>query len=149
MLADAVFLIAIVAIALVTPKGSAYRAINLVLVGEFSLTLAIVGFANLYIDSLVWVDAAKIAKDLMFIGLFYKVGGTMLARVQGWIATYHVALIASALLSTTVLDQSYPYIMGVFCAIQLLCGIRGAVHGVVCSHFIVDSRGNYHRRRHT
>lgn len=149
MIADAIFMLAIVAIALITPKGSAYRAINLILVGEFSLTLAIVGFSHLYIDNPLYVDLAKIAKDLVFIYLFRHVGGLMLARVQGWIATYHAALVASIFFTSTILDQSYIYVMGILCAIQLLCGIRGALHGIVCSHYFVDTGGHYHRRRHS
>jgi len=73
----------------------------------------------------------------------------VLAKVQGWIASFHVALAASVILSTSLLADNYSIIMGGFCAVQLLCGVRGALHGVVCSHFVVDSRGNYHRRGHS
>lgn len=149
MLIDALFIITIAVIALVTPKISAYRAINLVLAGEFVATLAIVGFADLYLSQGVWVYLIKLTKDVMFTLIFYRIGGLMLSRIQGWMAAYHVALIASLLLSSQVLDDYYSYIMGAFCAAQILCGLRGALHGLVCSHYFIDSGGVVHRRRHT
>lgn len=148
MLIDALFIITISIIALITPKRSGYRAVNLVLVGEFVTTLVIVGFSDLYLDQGVYVYLLKLVKDLMFVVIFWRMGGVILSRIQGWMASFHVAVIASIFLSSYILDDYYSYIMGAFCAAQILCGIRGALHGVVCSHHFIDSGGIVHRRRH-
>ena len=148
MLIDALFIITISIIALITPKRSGYRAVNLVLVGEFVTTLVIVGFSDLYLDQGVYVYLLKLVKDLMFVVIFWRMGGVILSRIQGWMASFHVAVIASIFLSSYILDDYYSYIMGAFCAAQILCGIRGALHGVVCRHHFIYSGGIVHRRRH-
>jgi len=148
VLFDLVVMVAAVSIAVITPRTSQYRAINLVLVGEFASSIGLAALIDSYLFEGIAPFAVKLCKDLIFCFIFYRVGGLMLSKVQKWIALYHAALILSIYFSVTALTNVYTSVMIGFCIIQLLCGIRGALHGTVCGRSFPNLRGILRHRGH-
>ena len=144
---DWVLLIIVVTLTFLTPRLSTYRSINLVLVGEFCVFFGIVELANLYLEEGSTVYAIKLAHDLVFAFIFWRIGGKMLSKVQCWIAVFHASLIATLLAGVSILDNNYTTIMAGFCTLQILCCLRGALHGIVCSHHVFVAGNSVGRRR--
>lgn len=115
-----------------TPKESQYKIVNLVLALEFILCLGIDSaiFSKGYVDG-IWFDVLKTILNFSFVGIFLMVGGNILARVSGAICFYHILRGLGEILGyTAILSYSYSTVMLLFMVVQLLCGLRGMLHGV-------------------
>lgn len=127
---DFYFLLVIAVFAILTPKESAYKNINLILAAKFSIfvgIMMIITGLNVYGAGITdgwWVDAYRFILDSVFVYLFYRAGGMYLASLCVTMAFFH--------LTNIFVGYDYQPLMIGFQVLQLMAATWGVIDGFDC-----------------